>query len=89
MAVHVCQSQSPTPLVSTRVTPPHPSCVYMSLLYVCVSFLALYSGILPSHKKDQNWSFVETWTDLESVIQGGVGQKEKTKYHILIHVCGI
>ena len=27
--------------------------------------------------------------DLESVIQSEVSQKEKNKYHILIHICGI
>ena len=29
------------------------------------------------------------WTDLESVIQSEVNQKEKNKYCILMHVCGI
>ena len=34
-------------------------------------------------------SFVEMWMDLESVIQSEVCQKEKNKYRILIHICGI
>ena len=34
-------------------------------------------------------SFVETWMDLESVIQREVSQKEKNKYCILIHIYGI
>ena len=29
------------------------------------------------------------WTDLESVIQSEVNQKEKNEYCILMHVCGI
>ena len=33
-------------------------------------------------------SFVETWMDLETVIQSEVSQKEKNKYPILTHVCG-
>ena len=33
-------------------------------------------------------SFVETWMDLETVIQSEVSQKEKNKYRILMHVCG-
>ena len=33
-------------------------------------------------------SFVETWMDLESVIQSEVSQKEENKY-ILTHICGI
>ena len=32
---------------------------------------------------------VEMWMDLESVLQSEVSQKEKNKYRILIHMCGI
>ena len=48
----------------------------------------IYNGILLSHKKERNWSFVETWMDLETVIQSEVSQKEKNKYRILTHICG-
>ena len=34
-------------------------------------------------KRNEIASFVETWMDLESVIQSEVSQKEKNKYHIL------
>ena len=40
-------------------------------------------------KKNEIGSFVETWMDLESVIQSEVNQKEKNKYSILAHICGI
>ena len=30
-----------------------------------------------------------SWMDLETVIQSEVSQKEKNKYHILTHICGI
>ena len=43
-----------------------------------------YSAI----KRNEIESFVETWMDLETVIQSEVSQKEKNKYHILMHVCG-
>ena len=33
--------------------------------------------------------FVELWMDLESIIQSDVSQKEKNKYYILMHICGI
>ena len=33
--------------------------------------------------------FAEMWMDLETVLQSEVSQKEKSKYHILIHICGI
>ena len=43
-----------------------------------------YSAI----KSNEIESFVETWTDLETVTEGEVSQKEKNKYRILTHVCG-
>ena len=48
----------------------------------------IYNGILLSHKRKEIESSVETWMDLETVIQSEVSQKEKNKYHILTHVCG-
>ena len=42
-----------------------------------------YSAI----KRNEIGSFVETWMDLETVIQSEVSQKEKNKYHILMHIC--
>ena len=43
-----------------------------------------YSAI----KRNEIVSFVETWMDLETVIQSEVSQKEKNKHHILTHICG-
>ena len=43
-----------------------------------------YSAI----KRNEIGSFVETWVDLEAVIQREVSQKEKNKYRILTHICG-
>ena len=39
-----------------------------------------YSAI----KRNEIWSFVETWIDLETVIQSEVNQKEKNKYRIFV-----
>ena len=44
-----------------------------------------YSAI----KKNEIGSFVETWMNLETVIQSEVSQKGKNKYRILTHICGI
>ena len=44
-----------------------------------------YSAI----KRNEIGSFVETWMNLETVMQSEVSQKEKHKYHILAHICGI
>ena len=44
-----------------------------------------YSAI----KRNEIGSFVETGMDLETVIQSEVSQKEKNKYRILTHTCGI
>ena len=43
-----------------------------------------YSAI----KRNKIGSFVETWMDLETVIQSEVNQKEKNKYRILTHIYG-
>ena len=48
----------------------------------------IYIGILLSHKTNEIGSFVETWMNLETVIQSEVSQKEKNKYRILMHICG-
>ena len=44
-----------------------------------------YSAI----KRNESGSFVETWMDLETVIQSEVSQKEKNKYRIISLLCGI
>ena len=43
-----------------------------------------YSAI----KRNEIGSFVETWMDLETVIQSEVSEKEKNKYRILTHIYG-
>ena len=43
-----------------------------------------YSAI----KRNEIESFVETWMDLETVMQSEVSQKEKNKYRVSTHVCG-
>ena len=40
-------------------------------------------------KRNEIGSFVEMWIDLETVIQSEISQKEKNKYCILTHICGI
>ena len=43
-----------------------------------------YSAI----KRNEIGSYVDTWMDLETLIQSEVSQKEKNKYRILKHICG-
>ena len=40
-------------------------------------------------KRNKIGSFAETWMNLETVIQSEVSQKEKNRYHTLMHTCGI
>ena len=49
----------------------------------------IYSGILPSHKKNEFESVLVRWINLEPIIQSEVSQKEKNKYCILTHISGI
>ena len=50
--------------------------------YICT--MEYYSA----RKRNETESFVEMWTDLETVIQSEVSHKEKNKYRILMHICG-
>ena len=42
-----------------------------------------------SATKRHKLPFAEMWKDLETVIQTEVSQREKNKYHTLMHICGI
>ena len=53
----------------------------MWYIYTMESYLAI--------KRNKIGSLVETCMDLETVIQSEVSQKEKNKYHMLMHICGI
>ena len=52
-------------------------------------YIYIQGNITQPLKRNEMGSFVETWMDLETVIQSEVSQKEKNKYHILTHICGI
>ena len=49
----------------------------------------LDSGMIVGDKKGMKFgSSVETWMDLDSIIQSEISQEEKNKYHTLMHVRG-
>ena len=50
-----------------------------------IHIVEYYSAI----KRNEIGSFLEKWMDLETVIHSEVSQKEKNKYRILTHICGI
>ena len=75
-----------------------PSNEYPGLISFRMDWLNLLSvqgtlkSLLQHHsamKRDETGSAIETWMDLGSVIQSEVSQKEKNKYCILTHTCGI
>ena len=49
----------------------------------------IYNGILLSHKRNTFESVLMSWMNLEPITQSEVSQKEKYKYHILMHMYGI
>ena len=55
----------------------------------CFHDLAIVNSAAVNIKRNEIGSFVETWMDLEAVIRSKVSQKEKNKYRILTHICGI
>ena len=46
----------------------------------------IYNEILLIHKKECIWVSSKKKMNLESIIQSEVSQKEKNKYHILMHI---
>ena len=48
----------------------------------------IHNGILLSHKRNIFESVLLRWMNLEPIIQSEVSQKEKDKYHILMHIYG-
>ena len=50
--------------------------------------LHIYNGYYSAIKRNETGSFVETWMDLETVIQSEVCQKEKSKDRKLTHIRG-
>ena len=48
----------------------------------------IYNGYYSAIKRNEIGSFVETWMNLQTVIQSEVSQKEKNKYRIVTHICG-
>ena len=71
--------------VRTRKQPKYPSTDEWIIKMWYIYTMEYYSAI----KRNKIGSFVETWMDLESVIQIEVSQKEKNKYCILMHICRI
>ena len=49
----------------------------------------IHNGILLSQKRNTIESVLMRWINLEPVIESEVSQKEKDKYHILMHIYGI
>ena len=46
----------------------------------------IHNGILLSLKRNTFESVLMRWMNLEPIIQSEVTQKEKDKYHILMHI---
>ena len=44
-----------------------------------------YSAI----RRNKTGPFTEIWMNLEFIIQSEINQKEKNRYQILMHICGI
>ena len=49
----------------------------------------IYNRVLLSQKRNEIIPFAETWMDLKMFMQSEVSQKEKNKYYVLMHICGI
>ena len=72
-------------IAGTRKQPKCPSTEEWIKKMWYIYTMEYYSAI----KRNEIVPFLETWMDVETVIQSEVSQKEKNKYRILMHICGI
>ena len=49
----------------------------------------IHNGTLLSHKRNTVESVLMRWMNVEPIIRSEVSQKEKDKYHILMHIYDI
>ena len=61
----------------------------MSDLHLSISFFGFNVNGIVFLKRNAFESVLMRWMNLESFIQSEVSQKEKNKYHILMHIFGI
>ena len=54
-------------------------------MHIYIYTMEYYSAI----KRNTFESVLMRWINIEPIIQSEVSQKEKDKYHILMHICGI
>ena len=62
----------------------HPRCPLIWMDKEVVSYI--HNEILLSHKRSTFESVLMRWMNLEPIIQSEVREKEKDKYHILMHI---
>ena len=43
----------------------------------------LHNGIVPGHKKEENFTLMTVWMDLENIMLSETSQSEKDKYHMI------
>ena len=39
--------------------------------------------------KNEDLTFATAWMDFEGIMLSGISQKEKDKYHMISHICGV
>ena len=76
---------APFTIVRTQKQPKCPSTDEWLKKMWHIYTMEYYSAI----KRNETELFVVRWMDLKTVIQSEVSQKEKNKYCILTHICGI
>ena len=72
-------------IARTWKQPRHPSTDEWIRKLWYIYMMEYYSAI----KRNAFESVLMRWMNLESIIQSEVSQKEKDKYHILLHIYGI
>ena len=64
-------------------------CVCVCVWCVCVCVKRERKNMTQPLKKNEILPFIETWMDLEDIVQSEISQTEKDKYCMISLICGI
>ena len=63
--------------------------MYIYIIHICMHTIYTHTVLLRHKKKNEIMPFAITWMDLEIILPSEISQKEKNKYSMLTHICGI
>ena len=91
-AMFICSSYAPITIARTWKQPICHIYIYVCMCVCVYTYTHAHTHTMEYYsalKRSKSESVVVRWKNLEPVIQSEVSQKQKNKYHMLIHIYGI